>query len=98
MSVHFHFVKTTAVLALAVLSSAASQARRNEVAKEYQGKKVAYSQPDPLGQPPGKWAPFAPLTDEFNQPALNLEKWSTEVGWAGRKPGLFSPTNVCVEE
>ena len=38
------------------------------------------------------WAVFAPLTDEFDEPVLHLEKRSTEVGRAGRKPGLFSPT------
>ena len=35
---------------------------------------------------------FAPLTGEFDEPVLNLEKRSTDAGRAGRKPGLFSPT------
>ena len=94
-----HFVKIVALaLAIAVLSLATSQAQKEEAGKGDQGKKAAPTQPDPCGQPPGKWAVFAPLTDEFDEPALNLEKWSTEVGWAGRKPGLFSPTNVRVED
>ena len=45
------------------------QAQKEEAGKEDldQGKKAASSQPDPFGQPPGKWAVFAPLTDEFDE-------------------------------
>ncbi len=51
--------------------------------------------PDPVGQPPGTWTPFAPLTDEFAGDALDTAKWTpTSPGWAGRQPGLFSPANV----
>ena len=38
------------------------------------------------------WATFAPLTDEFEKHVLHLEKRLTEVGRAGSKSGLFSPT------
>ena len=54
----------------------------------------------PVGQPRGKWTPFVPLSDEFNGNKLDGKKWSTDprvVGWAGRKPGLFSAANVRVE-
>ena len=54
----------------------------------------------PVGQPAGKWTPFVPLTDEFDGRELDGKKWSTDprvVGWAGRKPGLFSAANVRVE-
>ena len=44
------------------------------------------------------WAVFAPFTGEFDEPVLNLEKQSTDADRAGRKPGLFSPTNVRVED
>ena len=55
--------------------------------------------PTPLGQPPGKWIPYLPLTDEFNQNQLDATKWSTDysvVGWHGRQPGLFASSNVQV--
>jgi hypothetical protein len=57
---------------------------------------------DPIGQPSGKWTKYAPLSDEFSQDGeLDSSKWSTDlsvVGWSGRAPGLFSPSNVVVSD
>ena len=53
----------------------------------------------PLGQPSGRWTKYEPLSDEFNTETLDPMKWSTNpkvVGWNGRKPGLFLPSNVIV--
>ena len=54
----------------------------------------------PLGQPPGRWTKYEPLSDEFSQQGvLDPSKWSTDrsvVGWSGRAPGLFSSSNVIV--
>ena len=48
----------------------------------------------------GNWIPYEPLTDEFSGDKLNYTKWSTsykDLGWYGRPPGLFLPSNVEVE-
>ena len=61
---------------------------------------VAALPPAPLGQPRSKWIPFPPLTDEFaGGDVLDPVKWSTaprDIGWRGRKPGLFDPGNVFI--
>ena len=54
-----HFAETAALaLAFAVVALATSPVRGGEAGKEDQGKKAASSQPDPYGQPPGKWATY----------------------------------------
>eukprot|EP00943_MAST-04B_sp_MAST-4B-sp1_P001217 g1217.t1 len=48
----------------------------------------------------GNWIPYEPLTDEFAGTSLNFSKWSTsykDLGWYGRKPGMFLPSNVEVK-
>lgn len=43
------------------------------------------------------WIPYEPLTDEFDGDTLDPLKWSTNasiVGWKGRMPGLFDPSNI----
>ena len=44
------------------------------------------------------WKPYEPLTDEFEGEKLNATKWTTNTGWAGRKPGLFDPGNIVVKD
>lgn len=41
------------------------------------------------------------LSDEFDGPELDGEKWATDpqqLGWKGRQPGLFDPANVVVAD
>ena len=66
---------------------------------------LGHSAPSPLpaSDPAnhGHWIPFAPLTDEFDTNALDTTRWSTaprDIGWAGRAPGLFDPTNTAVAD
>lgn len=43
----------------------------------------------------GNWTLFEPLSDEFNEAALNTSKWLNPMGgWVGRNPGLFDAANT----
>ena len=47
-----------------------------------------------------QWIRKLNLTDEFSGDKLNYTKWSTsykDLGWYGRPPGLFLPSNVVVK-
>jgi beta-glucanase (GH16 family) len=48
--------------------------------------------------PPLGYVPIPELSDEFEGATLDASKWSTSVGWVGRKPGLFDPQNVVVSD
>ena len=44
-----------------------------------------------------KWVPLEGMTDEFDGDSLNASKWyDYNPGWKGRQPGVFIPSNVCV--
>jgi beta-glucanase (GH16 family) len=47
----------------------------------------------------GNWVRFEPMSDEFEEPTLELNKWTVggEV-WRGRPPALFSDKNVTVSD
>jgi len=47
----------------------------------------------------GGWVPFEPMTDEFEDDTLNLQKWTLGMHWwDGRQPALFSEKNVTVAD
>ena len=51
--------------------------------------------------PPPGYVAIPELSDEFDGAALDRSKWSTDrkvVGWSGKKPGLFDPSNVVVRD
>ncbi len=51
-------------------------------------------------EPPGdagRWVPLPALTDEFDGPTLDANKWHDHnPGWKGRRPGFFARHNVRV--
>ena len=47
----------------------------------------------------GKWIAYVPVTDEFEENALDRKKWIPGPrGWKGRQPSWFSPKNVGVQD
>jgi hypothetical protein len=51
--------------------------------------------------PPGgkDWTPIPQLTDEFEGDSLDAARWHDHnPGWHGRKPGLFSRSNVEIKD
>jgi beta-glucanase (GH16 family) len=47
----------------------------------------------------GDWVPYEPMTDEFDGPALDPNKWwPRNPGWLGRQPAYFWPGNVTVSD
>jgi beta-glucanase (GH16 family) len=45
----------------------------------------------------GEWAKFEPMWDEFNDSALDTNKWILGMSWwRGRAPAWFNPANVAV--
>jgi beta-glucanase (GH16 family) len=44
--------------------------------------------------PPQGYVAVPALTDEFEGSVLDASKWTTNVGWQGRQPALFEPSNV----
>jgi len=47
----------------------------------------------------GNWAPYEPMTDEFEAETLDAEKWwNHNPTWLGRQPGFFYRGNVSVSD
>lgn len=47
----------------------------------------------------GGWVKYEPMSDEFEDDGLDLEKWNLGLApWRGRQPGLFSDKNVSVSD
>jgi hypothetical protein len=54
-----------------------------------------------VSAPPPGYDAIEELSDEFDGTSLDTTKWSTSktvIGWPGRAPGLFDPTNVIVAD
>ena len=51
--------------------------------------------------PPPGYELIPELSDEFDGSELDSSKWTTDpnlIGWPGRAPGLFDPSNVIVAD
>ncbi len=47
----------------------------------------------------GGWVKFEPMSDEFEENKLDLNKWTVDTKWwKGRQPALFSDKNVAVSD
>ncbi len=47
----------------------------------------------------GRWLPYGPMTDEFEDTALDPDRWwPRNPGWLGRQPAYFWPGNVTVSD